>query len=65
MPVDLQNPLSFKNATGDADTMLQNLQANILKGHVREHLHILLLQFGQGAEGTAEARAFLTGLARW
>ncbi|PSJ30561.1 peroxidase [Streptosporangium nondiastaticum] len=63
MPVDLQNPLSFKNATGDADTMLQNLQANILKGHVREHLHILLLQFGQGTEGTAEARAFLTGLA--
>ncbi|MFH8786769.1 Dyp-type peroxidase [Streptomyces roseoverticillatus] len=63
MPVDLKNPLSWKNATGDADTMLQNLQANILKGHIREHLHILLLQFGQGAEGTAEARAFLTGLA--
>ncbi|WP_330318697.1 hypothetical protein OG301_04145 [Streptomyces platensis] len=63
MPVDLNNPLSWKNATGDADTMLQNLQANILKGHVREHLHILLLQFGQGAEAIAEARAFLTGLA--
>jgi Dyp-type peroxidase family len=65
MPVDLDNPelLSWVNATGDADTMLQNLQANILKGHVRDHLHILLLQFGEGEEGTAEAREFLTRLA--
>ncbi|MEU1816973.1 hypothetical protein ABZ543_17515 [Streptomyces roseifaciens] len=62
MPVDLSKPLSWKNATGDADTMLQNLQANILKGHVREHLHILLVQFGEGPAGAAEARAFLAGL---
>jgi Dyp-type peroxidase family len=62
MPVDLSSPLSWKNATGDADIMLQNLQPNILKGHVREHLHILLLRFGEGDEGAAQARAFLAGL---
>jgi hypothetical protein len=42
--------------------MLQHLQPNILKGHVRDRLHILLLQFGQGPEGTAAARAFLAAL---
>ncbi|WP_424886835.1 Dyp-type peroxidase [Streptomyces sp. XH2] len=63
MPVDLKNPLSWKNATGDADTMLQNLQANILKGHVRDHLGILLLQFDKGPEDPTEARTFLTRLA--
>ncbi len=62
MPFDLTRPLSWKTATGDADTMLQNLQANILKGHVREHLHILLLHFDKGPEDPAEARALLTGL---
>jgi Dyp-type peroxidase family len=64
MPVDLSSPLSWKNATGDADTMLQNLQANILKGHVRDHLHILLIQFGEGPEDAAEARGFLARLAQ-
>jgi Dyp-type peroxidase family len=66
MPVDLNNPepLSWKNATGDADTMLQNLQANILKGHIRDHLHILLIKFGESAEDAAEARGFLARLAQ-
>ncbi|MFD5494159.1 Dyp-type peroxidase [Streptomyces sp. NPDC001812] len=64
MPVELNDtvPLSWKNATGDNETMLQNLQPNILKGHVRDRLHILLLQFAEGPEGTAAARAFLAGL---
>ncbi|MCQ8773128.1 Dyp-type peroxidase [Streptomyces telluris] len=65
MPVSLTStdPLSWENATGDADTMLQNLQANILKGHVRDHLRILLLQFDKGPEDPTEARTFLTRLA--
>lgn len=64
MPVELNDtvPLSWKNATGDNETMLQHLQPNILKGHVRDRLHILLLQFGQGPEATAAARAFLAAL---
>ena len=64
MPVELNDtvPLSWKNATGDNETMLQNLQPNILKGHVRDRLHILLLQFGQGPEATAAAHAFLAAL---
>jgi Dyp-type peroxidase family len=64
LPVELNDtvPLSWKNATGDNESMLQNLQANILKGHVRDRLHILLLQFAEGPEGAAEARAFLAGL---
>ena len=55
-------PLAWKNATGDNETMLQNLQPNILKGHVRDRLHILVLQFTDSDEGKAEARGFLTGL---
>ncbi|MET8079045.1 hypothetical protein [Streptomyces sp. NPDC005303] len=62
MPVDLSSQLSWKNATGDAATMLENLQPNILKGHVREHLHILLLQFTESEAGAPAARAFLAGL---
>ncbi|MER6030977.1 hypothetical protein [Streptomyces sp. NPDC001851] len=60
MPVNLDNtaPLSWKNATGDDDTMLQHLQPNILKGHVRDRLHILILQFADASAG----RAFLSGL---
>jgi len=41
MPVDLSKPLAWKTATGDAAAMLEQLQPNILKGHVREHMRIL------------------------
>ncbi|MFC9926573.1 Dyp-type peroxidase [Streptomyces sp. NPDC127190] len=60
MPVNLDNtaPLSWKNATGDDATMLQHLQPNILKGHVRDRLHILILGFADASAG----RAFLSGL---
>jgi len=60
MPVDLKNPLAWKTATGDAGAMLSQLQPNILKGHVREHLQVLLIQFSDKAEG----RAFLKAAAR-
>jgi Dyp-type peroxidase family len=57
MPVDLNNPLAWKTATGDASAMLDQLQPNIVKGHVREHLRILLVQFADKAEGRAFLKA--------
>ncbi|HEV7807231.1 MAG TPA: hypothetical protein VGO80_15520 [Solirubrobacteraceae bacterium] len=60
MPVDLTKPLEWKTATGDAGAMLSQLQPNILKGHVREHMQVLFVQFADKAEG----RAFLHGVAR-
>ncbi|MFB4287541.1 Dyp-type peroxidase [Nonomuraea sp. ATR24] len=55
MPVDLTNeqPLAWDSATLDADTraMLDNLQPNILRAHVREHLTVLFVRFNDVAEG--------------
>ena len=59
MPVDLTKPLAWTTATGDASTMLSQLQPNILKGHVREHLQVLFVQFSERAAG----RAFLGAVA--
>lgn len=63
MPVDLNNeqPLAWDSATIDADTkaMLDNLQPNILRAHVREHLSVLFVRFNDVAEG----RAFLRHIA--
>jgi Dyp-type peroxidase family len=58
MPVDLNSPLAWKTATGDAAAMLKQLQPNILKAHVRDHLQVLFLQFKDGPE----ARTFLKAL---
>ncbi|MFC4536547.1 Dyp-type peroxidase [Sphaerisporangium dianthi] len=62
MPVNLANgtPLSWDAPELDADTkaMLDNLQPNILQAHVREHLSVLLIGFGDGADG----KRFLRGL---
>ena len=58
MPVDLSVPLSWKNATGDAAVMLDELQPNILKAHVREFLSVLFLNFADQADG----RSFLGAL---
>jgi len=60
MPVDLTKPLAWKTASGDADAMLSQLQPNIVKGHVREHMQVLFVQFS----GAAEGRAFLGAVAR-
>lgn len=57
MAVDLSKPLAWKTATGDASAMLSQLQPNILKGHVREHMRILLVQFSDKAEGRAFLKA--------
>ncbi|WP_336216493.1 Dyp-type peroxidase [Nonomuraea sp. LPB2021202275-12-8] len=55
MPVDLTNerPLAWDSATLDADTkkMLDNLQPNILRAHVREYLSVLFVRFNDVAEG--------------
>ncbi|HEX4813727.1 MAG TPA: Dyp-type peroxidase [Nonomuraea sp.] len=63
MPVDLNNdqPLAWDSATLDADTkaMLDNLQPNILRAHVREHMSILFVRFNDVAAG----RAFLRHIA--
>jgi Dyp-type peroxidase family len=53
----LTSPLAWKTAIGDAAAMLDQLQPNILKGHVREHLRILLVQFADKAEGRAFVKA--------
>lgn len=59
MPVDLKKPLAWKTATGDAAAMLSQLQPNIVKAHVRDHMRVLLVQFSD----KAEARAFLNAVA--
>lgn len=58
MAVDLSTPLTWKTATGDAATMLTELQPNIVKAHVRDHLSVLFLGFGDAGE----ARTFLKAL---
>jgi Dyp-type peroxidase family len=57
MTVDLKEPLD-SGAPGAA-SVLDQLQANILKAHVRDHLSVLLLSFGD----EAEAKRFLRRLA--
>ena len=44
MSVDLSTTLSWTTATGDAATMLGELQPNILKAHVRDHLSAYKVQ---------------------
>ncbi|WP_206789132.1 Dyp-type peroxidase [Amycolatopsis sp. MtRt-6] len=58
MSIDLSTTLSWTTASGDAATMLGELQPNILKAHVRDHLSALFLAFGDAAE----ARAFLVSV---
>ncbi|MGW4475827.1 Dyp-type peroxidase [Nonomuraea sp. NPDC004354] len=64
MPVDLTNarPLAWDSATLDADTkeMLDNLQPNILRAHVREHLSLLFIRFNDISDG----KRFLRTIAR-
>jgi Dyp-type peroxidase family len=60
MTLDLTQPLAWQGASGDALAMLDQLQPNILKAHVRDHLSVLLLRF----ENALEGRAFLGDLVR-
>jgi Dyp-type peroxidase family len=56
--VDLGAPLAWKSAEGAAATMLDELQANIVKAHVRDHLSLQFLRFAD----QDEARTFLGAL---
>ncbi|WP_431902696.1 Dyp-type peroxidase [Nonomuraea sp. bgisy101] len=64
MPVDLDNarPLAWDSATLDADTkeMLDNLQPNILRAHVREHLSLLFIRFNDISDGKRFLRTIAT-----
>jgi Dyp-type peroxidase family len=61
MPVTLDAPLSWENPTPDDRRMLDGLQPNILKGHVREVLTVLFLRFDQAAKGKAFLKALVAG----
>lgn len=58
MPVDLSAPFSWKQGPPETVAILDELQANIVKAHVRDHLSMLFLSFGD----TAEAKAFLASI---
>ena len=49
MAVNLAVPLAWTQATAEEKAMLQDLQANILKGHGRPHTAHLFLRFGAAA----------------
>ena len=57
MAVGTEHTLHWSSAAGDNATMLEQLQPNILKGHVRDHLSVLFLHFDVQAEGRAFLRA--------
>jgi len=59
MPVDLDRTLSWRRASGASRRMLEELQANILSPHVREHMSLLFFRF-HTADGGCE---LLSGLA--
>ncbi|MBI5255471.1 MAG: peroxidase [Burkholderiales bacterium] len=57
MPIDLTRPLAWQQAQPEQRRLLQDLQANILKGHGRPHTLHLLLRFEQAAAGRQCLRA--------
>lgn len=59
MALDLEHPLTWKTATGDAGLMLDDLQNNILDGHGRKATRHLFLRFTDAAKG----RAFIAAMA--
>ncbi len=50
MTLDLTVPLDWKNTDAEGAALLDRLQANILRPHVRDHLSVLFLSFGDAAE---------------
>jgi Dyp-type peroxidase family len=56
MPITLTQPLAWTSASPDEATMLENLQANILKGHVRDRLTVLFVRFEDPTEGASFLR---------
>jgi hypothetical protein len=58
MAANIGAPIAWEAAAGDDLTMLDELQPNIVHGHVRDNLSVLFLQFTD----PTEARAFVVGL---
>ncbi|EJB02331.1 hypothetical protein Rleg9DRAFT_7368 [Rhizobium leguminosarum bv. trifolii WSM597] len=58
MAVTLNSPISWKNASADDSAMLDSLQPNIIKAHVREFLTLIFLRF----DDQAAAKSFLRSL---
>jgi Dyp-type peroxidase family len=61
MPVTIDRPFSWENPSNDDGRMLDSLQPNILKAHVREFLTVLFLRFDQGAAGRTFLKALTQG----
>jgi Dyp-type peroxidase family len=61
MGVNLEKLLCWKEATAAEIAMLNDLQANILKAHGRDHAAHVFLQFDSWSEG----RAFIRDIAGW
>jgi Dyp-type peroxidase family len=59
MPVTLDSPIDVDNANADTKAMLDALQPNIIKPHVRDVLTVLFMRFSQ----PTGAKAFLKALA--
>jgi len=59
MPLDLSRPLAWKAADAEQLQLLEDLQANILKGHGRRHVRQLFLEVHEATS----ARAWLRRLA--
>jgi deferrochelatase/peroxidase EfeB len=57
-PLDVARSLSWKSVTGADATLLDELQPNIVRPHVREHLSVLFLR----VDDQLEARNFLKAL---
>jgi Dyp-type peroxidase family len=53
VPLRLDRPLAWKAADADATRMLTELQANIVKPHVRDHLAVMFFNFSNRSDGRA------------
>ncbi|HEX2526454.1 MAG TPA: hypothetical protein VHL31_09180 [Geminicoccus sp.] len=62
MPVTIDAPISWKNANGDDSIMLDHLQPNIVKPHVREFLTLIFLKFSDEASGRSFVRSLSADL---
>ncbi|NKK88941.1 peroxidase [Rhizobium leguminosarum bv. viciae] len=62
MSVTLNSPISWKNPSADDSTMLDNLQPNIIKAHVREFLTLIFLRFDDREAAKSFLRAISTTL---
>lgn len=61
MPIDINGNLDLNALDADAVAMLDDLQPNIVKAHVRNHCHVLVLRFDPNQP--AEARTYIRALA--